>query len=777
VPNKNENKPEGNFTIGVSISAGPLSAGYQIDSHKNISETESIGLSAGIGVVPSVGVQRDPITGKLEPTAGMGLGVQVPGFGASINTDLLNKNPNYNANVGPIGISIEWSKDYVADLKDKVKSISGNIDVNGIDDLIKDPEFSLKDISKIADAINKAGSNQYLDPKTVDPSHVREYRTISGDYVVGRTETVAGRERVITEGGGVVVKDGKQVTTMTRDEAIRHDNAAKAAARQHDGGGEGSRSPGDFSGPIDHESQERGYRDPNYSDHDHDSGGSRGGGDTSGQGGIGGHGGHPVALDLDGDGIESGTVKFDADNDGQLEKTGWVGGDDGWLVVDWNGDGKIDQQAELDFARYGLDGMTDMDGLAYRFDTNRDGTVDASDRGFDKLLVWQDADMDGVTDAGELHSLADRGIASVDVHLPEITGSMTPAVGDISVLRQTSFTRTDGTTGIAGDVVTGYDEKDLGAVKDWQAIGQKVEGSAGWMNDGHNKYTWDDTGADVLKGGSGHDLIAGYGGDDTLYGNGGYDMLIGGAGDDVLIGGTEDDLLMGGEGDDRYVFGRGDGGDVIIDSAGKDTLALGPGIGLGDLVFQAQEGGLVIGIRDPANPNLPFAALTDSISIADFFTEGGAIETITLADGHVINLAAHAEALKTADGTQGVGQLGLVTLAPVTDLTEAPTAVEGPLAGDVVRAAYAENTAGLAAGAHGRRHESAFGPSRRKAERGSGTATLRGFPVQGAVEAANCKRFQRQKERAARHNLKKDFWHEFSLARAAGTGAKRRGKG
>jgi Ca2+-binding RTX toxin-like protein/GH24 family phage-related lysozyme (muramidase) len=433
-----------------------------------------------------------------------------------------------------------------------------------------------------------------------------------------------------------------------------------------------------------------------FGDNDHDSGGSSGGGgDTSGEGGIGGHGGHPVALDLDGDGIESGTVKFDADNDGQLEKSGWVGGDDGWLVVDWNGDGKIDQQAELDFARYGLDGMTDMDGLAYRFDTNRDGTVDANDRGFDKLLVWQDADMDGVTDAGELRSLADRGVASIDVHLPEITGSMTPAVGDISVLRETSFTRTDGTTGIAGDVVTGYDNKDLGAVTGWQAIGQKVQGSAGWMNDGHNNYSWDDSGADVLKGGGGHDLIAGYGGDDTLYGNGGYDMLIGGAGGDVLIGGSEDDLLMGGEGDDRYVFGRGDGGDVIVDSAGKDTLALGPGIGLGDLIFQAQEGGLVIGIRDPANPNVPFAALTDSISIADFFTEGGAIETITLADGHVINLAAHAEALKTADGTQGVAQLGLVTLAPVTDLTEAPAAVEGPLAGDVVRAAYAENTAGL----------------------------------------------------------------------------------
>ena len=51
----------------------------------------------------------------------------------------------------------------------------------------------------------------------------------------------------------------------------------------------------------------------------------------------------PLALDLDGDGIETigltaAPVLFDHNADGIRTGTGWVTGDDGWLVLDRNGD-------------------------------------------------------------------------------------------------------------------------------------------------------------------------------------------------------------------------------------------------------------------------------------------------------------------------------------------------------------------------------------------------------------------------------------------------------
>jgi len=55
----------------------------------------------------------------------------------------------------------------------------------------------------------------------------------------------------------------------------------------------------------------------------------------------------PLAIDLDGDGIETvgvnaqSPILFDHDGDGVRTGTGWVKGDDAWLVLDRNGDGAI----------------------------------------------------------------------------------------------------------------------------------------------------------------------------------------------------------------------------------------------------------------------------------------------------------------------------------------------------------------------------------------------------------------------------------------------------
>src|SRR5262249_23306920 len=61
----------------------------------------------------------------------------------------------------------------------------------------------------------------------------------------------------------------------------------------------------------------------------------------------------PLTLDLDGDGIESvginstNPITFDHDGDGIRTGTGWISSDDGFLVLDRNGNGTIDSGREL----------------------------------------------------------------------------------------------------------------------------------------------------------------------------------------------------------------------------------------------------------------------------------------------------------------------------------------------------------------------------------------------------------------------------------------------
>ncbi|APC94577.1 hypothetical protein [Francisella tularensis] len=67
------------------------------------------------------------------------------------------------------------------------------------------------------------------------------------------------------------------------------------------------------------------------------------------------------------------------------------------------------------------------------FITNADGVFDSQDSAFDEVQVWQDKDQDGITDAGELTSLAEAGIDSIDLNAKTVNQSVAGGI-----LRKTS---------------------------------------------------------------------------------------------------------------------------------------------------------------------------------------------------------------------------------------------------------------------------------------------------------------------------------------------------
>ncbi|MBV6411715.1 MAG: hypothetical protein GAKPKEKM_02593 [Rhodocyclaceae bacterium] len=143
---------------------------------------------------------------------------------------------------------------------------------------------------------------------------------------------------------------------------------------------------------------------------------------------------------------------FDHNADGFAESTGWVGSDDGLLVFDHDGNGRIDSGRELfgsetllangEQAANGFEALTE-------YDINADGLINDQDVVWANLKVWRDLDGDGYSASNELLSLSDAGVASISTgytnsSLVDTAGNEHRQVGN--------YTRTDGTTGTATDV-------------------------------------------------------------------------------------------------------------------------------------------------------------------------------------------------------------------------------------------------------------------------------------------------------------------------------------
>ena len=69
-----------------------------------------------------------------------------------------------------------------------------------------------------------------------------------------------------------------------------------------------------------------------------------------------------------------------------------------------------------------------MQGLAAQFDSNHDGVLNALDAQFGEMAVWQDANQNGVTDAGEVKHLAELGIHAIQLNSDGVVRTPTAGV-------------------------------------------------------------------------------------------------------------------------------------------------------------------------------------------------------------------------------------------------------------------------------------------------------------------------------------------------------------
>jgi len=169
----------------------------------------------------------------------------------------------------------------------------------------------------------------------------------------------------------------------------------------------------------------------------------------------------PLVIDLNGDGVQTlargataGT--FDILGNGTPISSGWISRGDGFLAVDSNGNGSIDSIHEL------FGGLAKGSGFAQlaAYDSNQDGTVDARDARFAELRIWQDANSNHQTDAGELMTLAQAGVASLKVAYTELP--FLDRQGNLH-LERSSATMADGRTTDMTDVYFSVSREEVAA--------------------------------------------------------------------------------------------------------------------------------------------------------------------------------------------------------------------------------------------------------------------------------------------------------------------------
>ena len=334
----------------------------------------------------------------------------------------------------------------------------------------------------------------------------------------------------------------------------------------------------------------------------------------------------PLVLDLNGDGVNltsfgESPVLFDIDHDGKKELTGWTSAQDGIVVMDLNGNGIIDGIHET-LSEY-FTGVAGTDGDAgtkpylngfealKSLDSNHDGKFTSADATWASVKIWVDADHDGETDSGELKSLPELGITTINLTTNKQSGLVN---GGNEVLASGTFVQNgvtkeaqaarfianpvgntsttngngvvvsaeDGQSTYVSGVTTGenIDVAQKGVLNAYGNLGDDT-----LTGDANNNWLVGGPGSDVFDAGAGDDVLIVDASDlqANIHAGDGFDLLrvVGSEGVTINLTQAEVEVAVGGDGNDVFIGGgrssvyveSGDGDDIIIGGAANDALS------------------------------------------------------------------------------------------------------------------------------------------------------------------------------------------------------------
>ena len=602
---------DGDYSIGVTVSVGKRDVGLKATRTTN----PNSGVVTHEGVVgpATVTVEESPtgdytrsgldlgglgIYGGTRTENGRKVGFEgVSVFGQSIGeheyTDIHNPNTHARENLNPVAPRTSWSQQHGRDLvtnDDGATPPAQEAEHRGIG--ISQGEWQGGTVDQdwtpsqqeIRDFRAAHNDGRNVNPGNVNP---RDVGLPAPSEVPGAYGFGDGPDRLRAER----VRDMSEAADRQRtaDAAQQQREAAEAAARNRaaeqqrnsDGGGrdESGGGSGPSGPPSGLRSEEGGRGDSGGGS---DSGGDRSDGPDDGYGG-GSMGGRPIVIDLNRDGrislvaMGQSTALFDFDGDGFAHRTGWVTPADGLLAYDKDGDGAIRHHDELSFVGYHPGARTNLEGLR-GFDSNHDGMLSAADANWSKFRVWRDANSNGISEEGELLTLASHGLTSLKL---SGTGPARTVNGN-TIHHDTFFSRDDGGRTTAWDVEFGLSQNQVRREGYDDATRLMVKKPDGSIIEAIQFRTDEGVNIDLAVAsrltavaGSAHGDTVSYPGngasdrDVLVFGGGGDDRIAGGNGNDVIAGNAGADRLLGGGGNDVVMF---DGDDVLVDGgSGTDT--------------------------------------------------------------------------------------------------------------------------------------------------------------------------------------------------------------
>ena len=161
----------------------------------------------------------------------------------------------------------------------------------------------------------------------------------------------------------------------------------------------------------------------------------------------------PLIVDLDGDGFDlvdtKDGVMFDINGDGKKELTSWITGDDAFLALDRNLNGKIDNGKELFGDQNGaFNGFLEL----AKLDWDKNGILNLKDPMFKRLLLFRDLNRNGISEKGELTPLYKAGISSINLNYLKLKLTYKS-----SLLTSVSiYQKNNGEKGLIGDFKLSY---------------------------------------------------------------------------------------------------------------------------------------------------------------------------------------------------------------------------------------------------------------------------------------------------------------------------------